>query len=77
MSVLAGRPDVAAARYLEVPEPDPEAVREALRAVLDWQESVEPGAPSSILNACRAWYVAALAAARVRSIVSRAREALA
>ena len=58
MSVLAGGPDVAAARSLEMPEPDPEAVHEALRAVLDWQESVEPGAPSSVLNACRAWYVA-------------------
>jgi hypothetical protein len=41
-----------------LPEPDPRAVREALLAMLDWQESTEPSAPNSVLNACRAWHLA-------------------
>ncbi len=38
------------------PEPVAAAVREAVNAVLDWQESSEGTAPNSALNACRAWY---------------------
>lgn len=37
------------------PQLDPVVVRDAVRAVLDWQERSEPSAPNSVLNACRAW----------------------
>jgi hypothetical protein len=41
-----------------LPRPSRAEVLAALDAVLEWQEGAEPGAPNSVLNACRAWRLA-------------------